>query len=110
MINFVWKIYTKLVNYDQKVKDEFEYELVKNLEQRFYNRWKATEKTGAKSGGDFNDWLVGYDAGRASVFKDIWNILSDRYFDICKDRNCLDEFKALNASRNTDEQDETDEN
>lgn len=32
MINFVWKIYTRLVNYDQKVRDAFEYETVKNLE------------------------------------------------------------------------------
>lgn len=106
MINFVWKIYTKLVNYDQNVKDEFEYELVKNLEQRFYNRWKATEKTGAKSGGDFNDWLVGYDAGRAAAFKDIWNDLHDRYFQICKNLNRLDEFKVLNESRANDEADE----
>lgn len=108
MINFVWKIYTRLVNYDQKVKDEFEYETMKNLEQRFYNLWKTTKKNGAKPGGkgNSNDWLAAYDNGRISAYKDIWNDIHDRYFRICKNLNRLDEFKALNESRANDETDE----
>lgn len=98
MIKFIWKIYTKNVRYDQKIRDEFEYKLVKYFEMKMYEHRLLADKNVANFGGDHPDWL-GFDDGRASAFKDIWNDFNDRYFSICKKLNRLDEFYALRDSR-----------
>lgn len=77
----IWKIYNKITKYEQKITDEFEYELWKRFESEYY------------------ELLVN---GEYDTYKEVWNFVAGRYFHICKKLGRLEEFYRLRDSRNED--------
>lgn len=89
-----WKIYNKITNYEQKITDEFEYELWKQLESKYYNLAKRRENS-IKNG----TCSSVFTQGEYIAYHTVWNNIHDRYFHICKKLNRLDEFNALKDTR-----------
>lgn len=89
-----WKIYNKITNYEQKITDEFEYELWKGLESEYYDLLKRLKKD--MNNGNDEDRFV---SGEYVAYHAVWNNLHDRYFLICKKLGRLDEFNALKDTR-----------
>lgn len=89
-----WRIYNKITHYEQKITDEFEYELWKGLESKYYDLLKRLENDMNNSNDE--DRFV---SGEYVAFHGVWNNIYDRYFHICKKLGRLDEFYALRDSR-----------
>ena len=90
-----WKIYNKITKYEQKITDEFKYELWKELESKYYDLLKYLENDINK--GNDEDRFV---SGEYVAYKSVWNNIYDNYFNICKKLGRLEEFYHLRDSRN----------
>lgn len=90
-----WKIYNKITKYERHVIDEFEYELWKGLESKYYKLLKRL-KDNINNGND-EDCVL---SGEYIAYQAVWNNIYDRYFHICKKVGRLEEFYLLRDSRN----------